>query len=110
MTLQILVLLCLAAVAFSAPNSPPYSPPASYDDAAPAYQFDYAVKDEYAGLDFGHNENRDGYNTQGSYHVLLPDGRLQRVTYTVAGDGGYVAEVTYEGEARYPEAKPATYA
>ena len=25
------------------------------------------------------------------------------MTYTVNGDGGYVADVTYEGEAQYPE-------
>ncbi|XP_076059582.1 uncharacterized protein LOC143036220 [Oratosquilla oratoria] len=74
---------------------------------APAkYDFNYAVKDEYSGNDFGHQEARDGYDTQGSYYVLLPDGRLQKVAYTVIGDAGFVADVTYEGEAKYPEYKP----
>ncbi|XP_076059963.1 cuticle protein 19-like [Oratosquilla oratoria] len=85
-----------------APPEPSYEIPAKYD-------FNYAVKDEYSGNDFGHQESRDGYDTQGSYYVLLPDGRLQRVTYTVNGDSGFVAEVTYEGEAKYPEHKPAPY-
>merc|ERR1712080_433499 len=79
----------------------------AYSDAAPAYQYDYAVKDDYSGVNFGQNEARDGYNTHGSYYVALPDGRLQRVTYTVNGDEGYVAEVTYEGHATYPDHKPA---
>ena len=37
--------------------------------------------------------------------MALPDGRLQKVSYSVTGDGGYVADVSYEGEAQYPETK-----
>lgn len=34
------------------------------------------------------DERSDGGKTSGSYYVALPDGRLQRVTYTVNGDEG----------------------
>ncbi|XP_076059609.1 uncharacterized protein LOC143036247 [Oratosquilla oratoria] len=88
--------------------TPSYTPPPTYQDS-PKYDFNYAVKHDYSGNDFGHQETRDGYNTQGSYSVLLPDGRLQTVTYTVNGDSGYVAQVTYEGEAQYPHYEPAPY-
>ncbi|XP_069157247.1 uncharacterized protein [Procambarus clarkii] len=67
------------------------------------YNFNYAVKHEDSGNDFGHQETRDGDDTKGSYYVQLPDGRLQTVTYSVDGDSGYVAEVSYQGEARYPD-------
>ena len=40
------------------------------------------------------------------FRVNLPDGRVQIVTY-VADANGYVADVKYEGEAQYPEYKPA---
>ena len=36
----------------------------------------------------------------GSYSVALPDGRLQTVKYTADPYGGYVAEVSYEGQVR----------
>ena len=61
------------------------------------------MKDDYSGNNYGHQETRDGYNTQGTYYVLLPDSRLQRVDYTVSKDSGFVAQVSYEGEAQYPQ-------
>ncbi|XP_076059603.1 uncharacterized protein LOC143036240 [Oratosquilla oratoria] len=102
--------LALVGTALAAPSNPQYgyTPPPTYQDS-PKYDFNYAVKHDYSGNDFGHQETRDGYNTQGSYSVLLPDGRLQTVTYTVNGDSGYVAQVTYEGEAQYPHYEPAPY-
>ena len=60
------------------------------------YNFEWGVRDSNSGNDFGHAEQREGPVTRGSYYVLLPDGRLQRVTYYVDGDSGFVAEVTYE--------------
>ena len=67
----------------------------------PSYNFNWAVKDDYSGNDFGHTETRDGYNTEGSFYVLLPDGRIQKVTYTVNKDSGFVATVEFEGEVKH---------
>ena len=104
------------ASALAAPATPyapaPYHPAApAYADVAPAYNYAYAVADDYSGANFGANEARDGYATNGEYHVALPDGRIQTVTYSV-GDGytGYVADVTYSGEAVYPKYEPKPYA
>ncbi|KAK8392667.1 hypothetical protein O3P69_014835 [Scylla paramamosain] len=91
---------------------PPLLPPI-YSARAPSYNAPCAiptmhlsqcwnVKDDYSSNDNGHQETRDGYDTQGSYYVQLPDGRLQEVTYTVNGDSGFVAQVNYQGEAQYP--------
>ena len=70
------------------------------------YNFAYTVKDDPSYNNFGHQESSDGNVVTGSYFVLLPDGRLQTVTYK-ADSYGYVADVKYEGEAKYPEYKPA---
>lgn len=78
----------------------------------PNYQFKYEVKDEYTGQDFGQEEARSGYNTDGEYQVLLPDGRRQIVTYRIDDpESGFVADVRYEGEAKeyHYEPKPASY-
>ncbi|XP_068207161.1 putative per-hexamer repeat protein 5 [Palaemon carinicauda] len=71
-----------------------------YDDDA-SYSFRYDVEDPYAGNYFGHHEERDGDYTAGAYHVLLPDGRRQKVSYTVNGDSGFVAQIEYEGVANF---------
>merc|ERR1712106_486916 len=68
------------------------------------YSYNYAVNDDYTGTSFQANEAREGVPTSGSYSVALPDGRTQTVTYSVAdGYSGYVADVSYSGEAQYPD-------
>ena len=74
----------------------------SYESSEAKYDFSWNVDDDSSENHFGQQESRDGDNTQGSYYVQLPDGRLQKVSYHVDGDDGYVAEVTYEGEAEFP--------
>nr|XP_045617288.1 pro-resilin-like [Procambarus clarkii] len=104
-------LLCLAALA-SADRRPSFSYGApqesseeSFESTEAKYSFNWAVDHDPSSNDFGHQEARDGDDTKGSYYVQLPDGRLQKVTFFVDGDSGYVAEVSYEGEARYPESQ-----
>lgn len=48
----------------------------AYEEPA-KYEFQYDVQDEPAGLDFGHQEKREGSVATGKYYVLLPDGRKQ---------------------------------
>lgn len=101
----------MVAAAVAAPAGPPapYHAPA-YADVPPAYNYAYAVADDYSGAAFGANEARDGYATTGEYHVALPDGRIQTVTYRVDDAyGGYVADVKYSGEPKYEPYKPAPH-
>ena len=76
----------------------------TYPDEISPYTYTYAVADDYSKANFQAEESSDGAGTaQGSYRVALPDGRIQTVTYTANGYDGYVADVTYEGTAQYPE-------
>ncbi|XP_063605538.1 pro-resilin-like [Penaeus indicus] len=100
MFFKVIVALALVGVAISVPVSQ-YNQP-SYDEPIP-YKYNYNVRDEYAGADFGHNEDSDGHNAQGSFFVQLPDGRRQTVTYEADHQRGFVANVQYEGEAQYPQ-------
>ncbi|XP_068209974.1 cuticle protein 21-like [Palaemon carinicauda] len=99
----LLVVLGMAALAYAAPGASSEESFESYESSEAQYSFNYAVKDESSENDFGHQETRNGDDTQGSYYVQLPDGRLQTVKYYVDGDSGYVAEVSYQGEARFPD-------
>ena len=65
------------------------------------YNFEWSVLDEASKNDYAHEENSDGQLVTGKYRTLLPDGRVQFVSYK-ADDYGYVAEVDYQGEAKYP--------
>ena len=82
-------------------HEPSYHP-APYKEpeyAPPHYEYKYGV-DAYDGysnpVQFGANEARDGYRTYGEYHVALPDGRLQTVTYKVDDAySGAIIDVKY---------------
>ncbi|XP_046453957.1 DNA-directed RNA polymerase II subunit RPB1-like isoform X1 [Daphnia pulex] len=109
--MKFIILAALFAVAAadsyrSAEYAPKYEAPAykstyeaKYETPQP-YDFSWAVNDYYN--DYSHSESSDGKVTTGSYRVVLPDGRTQIVTYK-ADSYGYVADVKYTGEAKYPE-------
>ena len=90
----------------AAPAAQPYREPAAIPAA---YNFNWLVKDDPSNNNYGQNEERNGDKTSGSYYVSLPDGRLQKVTYSVDGQGGYRADVTYEGTASFPTQQPQVY-
>merc|ERR1711931_311879 len=66
----------------------------------PVYAYNYGVADDYSGANFAQTEQRDGYQTSGSYTVNLPDGRVQTVNYQDNGDG-IVQDVSYTGTPTY---------
>ena len=65
------------------------------------FRFAWAVLDQPSYNDYSHQAHSDGKAVTGSYHVALPDGRIQVVTYK-ADEYGYVADVTYQGDVKYP--------
>merc|ERR1711982_285273 len=94
-----------AAPAYHAPVH--HAPVETYPDEVSPYTYTYAVADDYSKSSFNAEEQSDGAsNVAGSYSVALPDGRIQHVKYSSNGYDGYVADVTYEGTAVYPEAPP----
>merc|ERR1712088_612941 len=73
--------------------------------------YTYGVADDYSKANFNAAETADANGVVGgSYSVSLPDGRIQTVTYTADHVNGYVAEVSYSGEAVYPPAPAGGYA
>ncbi|KAK3864963.1 hypothetical protein Pcinc_029395 [Petrolisthes cinctipes] len=97
---SVLVLVVVAASTIASPSDPYHQP--TYKPVPIPYKFSYGVKDDYAGADFGQNEDSDGNTVKGSYTVQLPDGRKQTVKYVADHYNGYQANVEYYGEAQYP--------
>ncbi|KAJ2943067.1 hypothetical protein O0L34_g18758 [Tuta absoluta] len=60
-----------------------------------SYNFGYMVNDFQEGTDFGHHEERQDERAEGEYHVVLPDGRKQTVSYE-ADEGGFKPHISYE--------------
>ena len=57
------------------------------------YNYFYVVQDDTAGNAFHEKvQSLDGESVTGSYQVRLPDGRLQKVTYTANPNQGYIAQ------------------
>jgi len=123
------LLLCLVGSVISSPNPKQYG---SYEDgyghggghgghggynvigtvnkvvdyySKPQYAFGYEVEDYYNALSHGRWEIRDGDVTQGQYRVLLPDGRIQIVSY-IADKGGYRPTIQYIGKGQHPPPPP----
>merc|ERR1711894_139248 len=115
-----IIFSALMAVAAARPDGPPppyhapapYAPPPKPYHPAPykeeklppqPFAYQYGVKDDYSGASYTKSETQDAYGVVGgSYTVALPDGRTQIVTYTADHEGGYIADVKYEGVAQYP--------
>ena len=100
-----------ASVVHAAPayHAPVVKTTVAYPDEPSPYTYTYAVADDYSNANFNAAETGDGAgNAEGSYSVALPDGRIQHVNYKADGYAGYVADVTYDGTAVYPDA-PAPY-
>nr|XP_040581362.1 cuticle protein 19.8-like [Lepeophtheirus salmonis] len=85
------------------PSPPPPPPPPAYKPYGPYpppplanYAYSYAVLDDESGVDIAADELAENGAVAGSYKVVLPDGRIKTVTYTVEGDSGFVADVQFE--------------
>ena len=94
----------VAKPAYHAPAPAYHAPAPSYHASYHPYSYTYAVADDYSKATFSQKESNDGTGlVQGTYSVNLPDGRIQTVNYHANDIDGYVAEVTYSGEAVYPD-------
>ncbi|KAK2715057.1 cuticle protein 21-like [Artemia franciscana] len=99
------VLTCLT-IAFAFALADEAYKTSNYKEPLMPYNFGWVVKDDPTYNDFSQQESSDGNQVVGSYRVLLPDGRLQIVSYTVDEHSGFNADIKYEGEAQYPAYTP----
>merc|ERR1712226_690697 len=108
------MLQVLCAFAMLATGFAQYKPaPAAYVEKAEPpqpYAYEYGVADDYSKSNFKKTESQDvGGNVAGSFTIALPDGRSQTTAYTADHTNGFIAEVTYSGEAVFPPAPAGGY-
>ncbi|XP_047991054.1 uncharacterized protein LOC125230090 [Leguminivora glycinivorella] len=93
-------LLCALVLACVAMRHATAAPAPQKEDPPMPYEYKYDVEDQEKTLFFGANEAGDAQGkVNGGYKVLLPDGRLMTVEYTVEGDSGFVPKITFEDNA-----------
>merc|ERR1712215_237801 len=99
--MKFFVFACFVAISTSTPQGGSYAP----EKLPPQpYSYQYGVADDYSKANFQKTESQDSNgNVQGSFVIALPDGRIQTTKYTADHVGGFIAEVTYQGEPVYPE-------
>nr|CAD7577421.1 unnamed protein product [Timema californicum] len=69
-------------------------------DGPMPYDFDWKVDDALSKNYYSQTESSNAVGrVDGSYQVLLADGRLMTVTYFVDGESGFVPKITYEKNA-----------
>ena len=103
--MQIALALVAAASAQYAP-----APVAVVKEVPQPYAYEYGVADDYSKANFRKTETQDAAgNVGGSFTIALPDGRIQTTTYTADHTNGFVAEVSYSGEAIFPPAPAGGY-
>ena len=71
------------------------------------YAYEYGVADDYSKANFRKTETQDAAgNVGGSFTIALPDGRIQTTAYTADHVNGFIADVSFQGEAVFPEQRP----
>merc|ERR1719402_842542 len=113
---KVAVFVACVAVASARPNpdqpAPAYKPAPYKEEKLPPqpFAYEYGIKDDYSGANYDKKESQNEYGVvEGSYKVNLPDGRVQTVRYHADHEGGFVADVTYEGTPQYPAAPKGGY-
>merc|ERR1719244_2551537 len=83
-----------------------YEPPYGERLYPRPFNYEYGVEGA-PGVNFYKKESQDeNGNVLGEVVVNLPDGRVQKTNYNADYKDGYVADVQYTGEAKYPEEPP----
>ncbi|CAG9125407.1 hypothetical protein JYU34_006047 [Plutella xylostella] len=90
----------IAVISLRQSSAAPQGAPQEDNGPPMPYEYKYDVEDQEKALFFGANEAGDAQGKViGGYKVLLPDGRLMTVEYTVEGESGFVPKITFEENA-----------